>query len=93
MWNLVGGKWDEVVLPFVGLAGLDDCSRDLLLKSDFPVPSCELPKSVGGGAPAGVKDLEDEGGGPAGVVEGLSAKLKDGFEDLSLPGVEGGLEL
>ena len=45
-----------------------------------------------GGAPAGVKDLDEEGGGPAGVVEGFSLKLFRVFERLSLPGVEGGLE-
>ena len=47
---------------------------------------------VEGGAPAGVKDFDDEGGGPAGVVEGLSLKPKSCLERFSLPGVEGGLE-
>lgn len=58
------------------------------------VPSCELPNSdEGGGCPAGVKDPAEEGGGPAGVVEGFEA-----LNTLFLPwlefrsGVEGGLE-
>ena len=40
----------------------------------FPDPSCELPKIDDGGGSAGVKDPTEEGGGPAGVVEGFGAK-------------------
>lgn len=36
--------------------------------------------------PCGVKEPEEEGGGPAGVVEGLLKRLRD------LSGVEGGVE-
>lgn len=36
-------------------------------------PNCELPKTVDGGGPAGVKDVTVSGGGPAGVVDGFSA--------------------
>ena len=30
----------------------------------------ELPRGLDGGGPMGVKELADEGGGPAGVVDG-----------------------
>lgn len=48
------------------------------------------------GAPAGVNDAADDGGGPAGVVEGLSAKKekpvpRDGFRS-GVEGLPGGLE-
>lgn len=52
----------------------------------------ELPYVVDGGGPWGVKEAAEEGGGgPAGVVDGLLARLlllllRD------LPGVAGGLE-
>lgn len=57
------------------------------------MPSFELPKKDCGGCPAGVKDLAEEGGGPAGVVEGFES-----LKILFLPllefrsGVDGGLE-
>ena len=47
---------------------------DFDVKRVLPEPSCELPNILGGGGSAGVKDRA-EGGGPAGVVEGLEAKL------------------
>ena len=47
---------------------------DFDLKSVFPEPSCELPNMLAGGGSAGVKDRAD-GGGPAGVVDGLEAKV------------------
>lgn len=38
--------------------------------------SCELPKNVDGGGPAGVEDgIMREGGGPAGVVDGMLVLL------------------
>ena len=45
--------------------------------------SCELPKTVEGGGPAGVKDCAD-GGGPAGVVEGLAPNMKKELSILSV---------
>lgn len=64
----------------------DDCglsklrrggSKELCWEKDkgfmrFVVLNAELP-NVEGGAPAGVKDLAEDGGGPAGVVEGFEA--------------------
>lgn len=47
---------------------------DFDLKRVLPEPSCELPNILEGGGSTGVKDRAD-GGGPAGVVEGLDAKL------------------
>lgn len=42
-----------------------------LLRRLVPELRFELPKmEEGGGCPAGVNELVDEGGGPAGVVEG-----------------------
>jgi hypothetical protein len=37
----------------------------------------ELPKNEAVGAPAGVKEATEEGGGPAGVVEGLSPRKEN----------------
>jgi len=51
-----------------------DVRGDFDLKSVLPEPSGELPNILDGGGSAGVKDRA-EGGGPAGVVEGLEAKL------------------
>ena len=50
------------------------------------VPIRELPYVVEGGSPCGVNEAADDRGGPAGVVDGLLARLCD------LPGVDGGLE-
>lgn len=56
-------------------------------RSLLPERIWELPNMDEGGCPRGVKECaEDGGGGPAGVVEGLDARLLR-------PGVEGGLEL
>lgn len=54
----------------------------------------ELPRYDSDGAPAGVKEAWEDGGGPAGVVDGLSPrKAKDVDGPESLPGVDGaGLE-
>lgn len=55
----------------------------------------ELPINDAVGAPAGVKLPADEGGGPAGVVEG-SSKVNGFLRPLPrelLSGVEGGEEL
>ena len=58
----------------------------------------ELPRNEAVGAPAGVNDAAEEGGGPAGVVEGLSPRNEkpeprgwflSGVEGL---GLAGGLE-
>jgi len=58
-------------------------------------PSRELPKAVDG-RPAGVNDAAEEGGGPAGVVDGwleIPAKSELGKACFPLTGgVEGGLE-
>jgi hypothetical protein len=83
--GLLGGNGrprDEVFVPLrfekSGLAG--------------PVPNCELPKAEeGGGMPLGVNEGSarfEEGGGPAGVVEGI---LRNDLERWS--GVEGGSAL
>lgn len=48
--------------------------------------SWELPKTVDGGGPSGVKEFAFEGGAPAGVDETLLKRLPD------FSGVEGGLE-
>ena len=82
----------ECGLPLVGFEGRADCSCVLALKSDLAVPSWELPNTVEVGKPAGVNEFVAEGGGPAGVVEGLSARLKVDLGRWLLPGVEGGLE-
>ena len=55
---------------FAGWGGFD-------LKSDFPEPSGELPKTEEGGGSAGVNDPTEEGGGPAGVVEGFEGRPLD----------------
>lgn len=56
----------------------------------------ELPKNELVGAPAGVNDAADDGGGPAGVVEGLSPRKEKPVsrpEFLSgVAGLPGGLE-
>ena len=49
------------------------------LKSVLPDDRYELPNTDEVGTPAGVKDAADEGGGPAGVVEGSGAKLVNGL--------------
>lgn len=51
----------------------------------------------GGGAPTGVNEFVDDGGGPAGVVEGCGRRLlvprpRPSREDRRESGVEGGLE-
>ena len=69
----MGGNNEVFVPPFVKAEGLGGCcSRALALNNDLAVPTCELPKTVEGGIPAGVKVFADDGGGPAGVVEGFS---------------------
>jgi hypothetical protein len=58
------------------------------------LPIIELPRKDEGSGSVGVNDPVDEGGGPAGVVEGFEApngKLLLPLFDL-LSGVEGGLE-
>lgn len=50
------------------------------------MPGCELPKTEGGGGPEGVNEFAEEGGGPAGVVDGWFARLlKEGL--VKKPGV------
>ena len=39
------------------------------------LPSCELPKTVDGGGPLGVKEFALDGGAPAGVIETLLMRL------------------
>lgn len=75
-----------------------------LVEVDFEPKSClpdfsgELPKmDDGGGAPAGVNEFVEDGGGPAGVVEGCGKRLLNSAlglprEDRRESGVEGGLE-
>ena len=56
-------------------------------------PNMELPNTELGGCPAGVNELAEDGGGPAGVVEGFD--IANMFLPLPdrLSGVEGaGLE-
>ena len=56
-------------------------------------------KALEGGASAGVNDAVEDGGGPAGVVEGLSIMLGNGRRGAFLNvcnvpvGVDGGLEV
>ena len=87
---------------FIGPGTADDSKSDSSFP-DFvkrslltPVPGRELPKTEGGGGPAGVKEAADEGGGPAGVVEGWLNTLppkKEGlrWSGVCRPGVDGGL--
>jgi len=58
------------------------------------LPNIELPRSDGGGGPAGVKEPDDDGGGPAGVVEGFEPPKEKGFFPLLdlLSGVDGRLD-
>ena len=78
---------------------LDCCDCDAKLGGFCSVTPrmMELPRYDSDGAPAGVNDAaEDGGGGPAGVVEGLAPKLKpprcgvfSGVEGAELPGPPG----
>ena len=44
------------------------------LNNNFPELFCEPPRIEDGGGSTGVKEPAEEGGGPAGVVEGLDAR-------------------
>ena len=73
VWDIMGGNNEAFVPPSAKAEGWGSCcSRALALNKDSAVPTCELPKTVEGGIPAGVKIFAEDGGGPAGVVEGFS---------------------
>ena len=68
---------------------------DFELNKAVPGASCELPNTLDGGGPAGVKEFVADGGGPAGVVEGPVLSAAKGLLFLPLcfcAGVEGGLD-
>ena len=56
--GLFGFRCEPILSPKFGFAGNGFLSDS----------SCELPNIDEGGRPTGVKELADEGGGPAGVV-------------------------
>lgn len=49
-------------------------AEDFDLKRVFPDPNWELPNTEEGGRSLGVNDLTEDGGGPAGVVEGFGGR-------------------
>lgn len=68
---------------------------DFGLNKVLAEPNCELPNNDAGGGSTGVNEAIEDGGGPAGVVEGKALKMLETLPSFRLePGVEGaaGLE-